>query len=155
MRRTFMFGLALFLNLVTASAHADVPTTRVQDLTLELPAGWNSIQQALDIGTGIFVFSAANATVSLFVRPGEYPDPQQFMVNGSNVVTPQSRTSFNGHAWTVMETRKNAASGSAIPAQSVFGFFGKYQGNAYFGYAKSDSSENARSAAIEFLTSLH
>jgi hypothetical protein len=155
MRRRFIQGLALSSILVTICARADVPTTRVQDLTLELPAGWNSVQQALDVGTGVFVFSNANATVSLFVRAGEYPDPQQFMVNGSTVVTPQSRTSFNGHAWTVMETRKNQASGSAIPAQSVFGFFGKYQGNAYFGYARSGSSDSARSAAIEFLTSLH
>jgi hypothetical protein len=138
-----------------ALASDSVPTTRIQDLVLELPSGWTVVQEAFDAGTGLFVFETRDVVLTMYVRPGEHPSPQQFLVNGATVVSDPMRVAFNGHAWTVMETKKSARQGSVVPSQSVFGFFGKYEGNAYYGYARSASDGAARSAAIEFLNSLN
>jgi hypothetical protein len=126
----------------------------LNDLNVKPPSGWGIAQKGA-LGQAVFTAVASGKKyVSIYSVPGKTLTLAKVFGHGAQVVTPETSKTVGSNTWKVIETKKTVASGPHQGTWYVYGFMmvkGEY---TYYGFARADDAETARSQALEVLESL-
>lgn len=141
----FAFAYGILANVLCAK------TVVVQDLVLEVPSGWNQIQDAFSDNTILMGFTNQQEQLNLYVKWVNNFDSKAMFVNGSQVLQ-EANYNDGPIKWQLIHTSKQSAMDRA-PVY-VTGFKAKFAGYTYYGYSKSTTKEKSEANVKQFLTAI-
>ena len=130
------------------SAQAGNGKTKLNDLSVGLPAGFTLVQQAQADGVTLVGFGKGADFAAVYSKAGSGMTTQSLFVNGSQVTTPEATKKVGNYDWKMIETTKTVERG--LPHAGTYyvaGFLMEKGGVTYYGYGKSTSADAARAAA--------
>lgn len=129
--------------------------TRLNELTVSVPAGFTLVQQAQADGVTMVSFAKGDDFAAIYSRSGGGMTTQSLFVNGAKVTAPESPKHVGNYDWAMIETTKTVRLG--LPHAGTYfvaGFMMIKNAVTYYGYGKASSAENARSAAQAILSAV-
>lgn len=126
----------------------------VQNIRLELPAGWSVHQDALVDNRLVFGFAKGTDFVNLYIQPSENLNFDSIFVNGSEVVRDWRLEPRSIFTWRILETKKQIPVKGRAETSYVSAFATEYLGHLYYGYARSSSADSAREIMTAFMDNM-